>query len=310
MLVFGNAAPVVADGQQGVGRLTHDGDFHLSRAAVAQCVVDQVAQQDLEQQGIAPYLRIAVAQHELAVMLNGFAGAHGQYFFGNRPKRHVLHRVRRGGIEPRQRQQLSHQVGGPVAAGKNLVQRALFFRSVDRSKCHLRLRFECSQRRTQFMGRVGGEAALVFEGPHDVGEQAIESRHQGFDFRRQGFDGQRVEPVRCAFGNIARKLTQGRQGVADGNRQQQCQYGQREQHRLEQLFGDFAGHLFALLREVGGAGARRVGQQLDEFLTRFAPRDEGGQQPDTGDRQQGQPDQPGAQGERTLHDGVPAFATT
>jgi hypothetical protein len=126
------------------------------------CVVDQVAQQGLQQQRVSANLCVAVAQDEIAVALDGFAGRHGQDFLGDRAQRHGLHRVRGAGIESRQREQLRHEVGGAVAAGENLGQRPLAFGRIHRRQRHLGLCPQRGQRGTKFVRGVGRESAARF----------------------------------------------------------------------------------------------------------------------------------------------------
>jgi hypothetical protein len=87
-------------------------------------------------------------------------------------------------IEPRQAQQLLEHARRAVGAGHDLPQRVLAVVGVGAELGDLRLDLDHRQRRAQFVRRVGGKAALVFQRVAQPEKQPIEGCNQRLCFER------------------------------------------------------------------------------------------------------------------------------
>ena len=209
--------------------------FHPHLAAgrrIADGVVDQVAQQDVQQAFVAgqrPDGGTGGRDQGDGAVVGGIGTAL------DHPAGHgdQVGRPAVGGgqvVEPGQCQQLLDQAGCAVDAGHHLYQRLAAGGVVTGEHGHFGLHAQGCQRRAQLVGSIGGEAPFVGQGGVEPGKQAIERHHQRADFgRHRGFD--RLEVVGRAFTQVAHQPVQRQQAAADGQPHQYQQHRQRHQPR-------------------------------------------------------------------------------
>lgn len=106
--------------------------------------------------------------------------------------------------QPRQGQQLVHQMDGAIAALQRVVERLASQHIIGFSQCHLCLGTNGSDGCAQLVRRICRESALGFQQLADALEQAIESIDHGCDLCRSPIDCQRLQRIGLA----------GRQGLA------------------------------------------------------------------------------------------------
>jgi hypothetical protein len=150
-----------------------------------------------------------------------------------------------------------------LARVSSCVRRCVALGFVGGGQRDLGLRLERGQRRAQFVRGIGGEAALVLEGPVDAGEEFVQALHQRQDLARRVAVGDRRQPVRRACRDVVGDAAQGPQRNADRDQQHQGQSRQGVEHRRQQVLRNFAGEVGALLLHVAGGGGRMVEQFLD-----------------------------------------------
>ena len=206
----------IADGDEG-HRVGAAGDhIHPSAARrVAQRIADQVGEQDAQ--------RIGVAADHARLLLRRCAEIdpprlRQRQMVGNDlcrelPQVHRLQcRFAGTGLEPRQRQQLLHRMGGALQAILEIGEGVGTSRVVGGPLGQLYLQRQCRQWRAQLVRGVGNELALLLEGSlqpqqevvqrHDEG-QTIEARSAAYP--EKSFDGivtsldSRVDPVTRAI---------------------------------------------------------------------------------------------------------------
>ena len=239
-------------GGLGQRRGQHGHPHRRAGRAVAQRVVDQVAQQHRQQRGLAAHLQPArlLRRLELQILalLEGGGGDLDHLVAGQRHQVGAALAALRLGLQPRQRQQLLHQAGGAVAAGQRRLQRMAARGRIGHRQRGLRLRANAGDRGAQLMRGIGGEAPLRAQQRMGAIEQLVERLDQRQQLGRCVVDAHRRQLGRIARGQLAPEPVQRHQAQTHRPPHAQAQQRQRHQqrqqraaqHRLENLLARVA----------------------------------------------------------------------
>ena len=237
---------------------------------VAHGVVDQVAQQQGQQVGVAVQ-RERRLRRGRPVAAERDVAAFGQ-------RQHVaedLHddglpvhrrRVRRtlGGLQPRQGQQLPDQAVHAVEAGHQLGSGLRALRGVGSAVEHVPLRTQHGQRRAQLVRGIGREAALARQRGVDAGKEAVHRPQQRLQLGRRVGQRHRLQVVGAAALHVGRERAHRRQRLPHGPGHRQQQHRQHQQPGQQLAAHQVAHELVALVHALPGGhqGAAVGGLQV------------------------------------------------
>jgi hypothetical protein len=238
-----NAGPGVANRQDGFSR--GRAQFHVdasARRGIAQGVVEQVAQHHAQAFGLAHQFQgLARAHAQVDAADIGLGGE-----VRDRSLDEDIHLHRREGdlarfrLQARHAEQLVHQVGGPVHALAKLGQGGVALRPGFGPARDLGLQLDGGERRAQFVGRVGDEAALVRHGLIETRQQVAQGVHQGGHLIGHAPAVQGVQAQHAALHDFTPDLLEGRERPRDGGTDEEAQHHHQDARGGSAARGRFA----------------------------------------------------------------------